>query len=251
MAKYGKWVAGSLGWVLGGPIGGLVGFLFGSMYDSMQAGSFEYKPLSGDSSYEPPQGNTKPGDFLVSLLVLSAAVMKADNKLLKSELDYVKDFLNRSFGTQGSAERLKALKEILNRDFNLYEVCNQIRYNMDYPSRLQLLHYLFGLAKSDGFVFDKEVDVIKMISGYLSINNSDFESIKSMFVANVNSDYLILEIDENISDEDLKKAYKKMAMQYHPDKVSHLGPDVHKQAEKKFQDLNAAYERIKKSRGIK
>lgn len=251
MAKYGKWVAGGLGWVLGGPIGGLLGFLFGSMYDSMQSGTYEYKPLEGASHYDPPQSNTKPGDFIISLMVLAAAVMKADNKLLKSELEYVKEFFNRSFGAQGNTQRLQALKEILDQDFNLHDVCNQIRYNMDYPSRLQLLHFLFGVAKADGAVLDSELVIIRTISGYLSISATDFESIKSMFIVSTLSDYKILEIDENITDEELKKAYKKMAMQYHPDKVSHLGPEVHKQAERKFQDLNAAYERIKKTRGMK
>lgn len=251
MAKYGKWVAGGLGWVLGGPIGALVGFLFGSMYDSMQAGTYEYKPISGDTSYDPPRSNTRPGDFEISLLVLAAAVMKADNKLLKSELDYIKEFFNRSFGSRGNTERLKMLKQILEKDINLYEVCNQIRYNMDYASRLQLIHFLFGIARADGVIPDSELNIIKTASGYLSISAADFDSIRAMFVPNTHSDYKILEIDENISDEDLKKAYKRMAMQYHPDKVSHLGPEVHKQAEKKFQELNAAFERIKKQRGMK
>ena len=71
-----------------------------------------------------------------------------------------------------------------------------------------------------------------------------------MFVREVDSSYKILEIEPNCSDEDLKKAYRKMAMKYHPDKVSHLGEEVKKSAEEKFREVGAAYEYIKKQRGI-
>ena len=131
--KYGKWVGGGLGWAFGGPIGAILGFAFGSMYDSMQTGKYEYKP-----------GATQRGDFNVSLLILSAAVMKADNKVTKSELDYVKAFLIRQFGPQAGQEQLLALREILKQDFNVSDVSRQIGQYMDYSSRLQLLHYLQG-----------------------------------------------------------------------------------------------------------
>jgi DnaJ like chaperone protein len=71
-----------------------------------------------------------------------------------------------------------------------------------------------------------------------------------MFVKDTDSAYKILEIEPNATNEEVKKAYKKMAVKYHPDKVSHLGEDVRKAAEEKFQNLNAAYNEIKKQRGI-
>jgi len=143
------------------------------------------------------------------------------------------------------------LRELLKKDINVQDVSHQIGQYMDYSSRLQLLHYLFGIAMSDGQVDATEIQMIQMIAGFMRISSSDYNSVKAMFVKDTGSAYQILEISPNATDEELKKAYKKMAIKYHPDKVSHLGEDVFKAAEDKFQELNSAYEEIKKQRGIK
>ncbi len=242
-SRYGKWVGGGLGWAFGGPIGGILGFVFGSMYDSMSSGTYEQ---SG-----PYAGQTRPADFSVSLLVLAAAVMKADEKVMRSELDYVKAFLRRQFGEQVATEQVRVLGEILKRDINLYEVCGQIRANMDYSSRLQLLHFLFGISSADGQFHSREVDVIEQIGNYLGLSSADYQSIKSMFIKDTTSAYKILEITPEASDDEVKKAYRKMAVKYHPDKVSHLGEDIQKAAKEKFQQVQDAYDKIKKERGIR
>lgn len=236
--RYAKWIGGGLGWAFGGPIGGILGFIFGTMVDGMQSGQFEYKP-------------TQSGDFSVSLLVLSAAVMRADGKVLKSELDYVRNFFIRQFGLEIANNRIQMLQELLKQDFNLPEVCLQIRQYMEYPSRLQLLHYLFGLSSADGQYSPQEVGMIGRIAGYLGIERQDYESIRAMFVKDLNSAYKVLETTPEVSDEKVKAAYRKMAIKYHPDKVAHLGDDIQIAAKEKFQQLSAAYEEIKKQRGMK
>ena len=238
--KYGKWIGGGLGWAFGGPIGAILGFAFGSMYDSMQGGKYAVKP-----------GTTGRGDFSASLLILTAAVMKADGRVTKSELEYVKAFLIRQFGPQAGQEQLLVLREILKQDYSVTDVSQQIARYMDYSSRLQLLHYLFGLSGSDGHTHQKEIDLINTISSYMGIKAADFGSIKAMFVKDINAAYQILEITPDANDEEIKKAYRKMAVKYHPDKVSHLGDDVKQAATEKFQKVQAAYEEIKKQRGIK
>lgn len=241
MAKYAKWLAGGLGWVLGGPIGGIMGFVVGSMVDTA-------------ADYLPQQGTSRPvttsGDFGVSLLILSAAVMKADGKVLKSELDYVRQFFQRQFGPTEAQQRMLMLREILKQEYSLHDVCTQIRHFMELPMRLQLLHYLFGIAMSDAHLHEDEVDMIRTISNYMGISEKDFESIKAMFVKDTKSAYKILEITPDATEEEIKKAYRKMAIKYHPDKVSHLGEAVQKASKEKFQQLNAAYEAIKKERGL-
>ncbi len=249
MAKYGKWVGLGLGWALGGPIGGLLGLAFGSMFDGMQSGSFEYK---GQQLYGAPGvKQTRPGDFAASLIVLAAAVMKADGKVLKSELDYVKDFFNRQFGAKLAIENMLVLRELLKQEINVRDVSQQIHTYMDHSSRLQLIHFLFGISSADGHVHTHEVEMIRKISDYLGIRTADFESIKAMFYKDVYGAYKILETTPDANEEELKKAYRKMATKYHPDKVTHLGEEFQKAANEKFQNLNSAWEQIKKERGLK
>ncbi len=242
MGGFGKWIGGGLGWVMGGPIGGLLGFLVGSMVDTA---------TPGQASYSRGAGSTTPGAFGVSLLVLIAAVMKADGKVVKSELDYVKQFFVRQFGKENAREASVMLRDLLKQEIPLRDVCEQINRNMDYSSRLQLLHLLFNISISDGLAQPSEINIIEKISGYLGISSSDFVSIRNMFVPETDSAYKILEIESSASDEEVKKAYRKMAVKYHPDKVNHLGDDFRKSAEEKFKMVNDAYERIKKERNIK
>lgn len=241
MAKFGKWIGGGLGWVIGGgPIGGIIGFAIGSLFDTP-----DLKNKTRRTSTV-----TTPGDFAMTLLVLVAAVMKADGKVLKSELNFVKKYFIQSFGEESANEALKMLRDILNQNIPVQSVGVQIKQNMDYSSRLQLLHLLFGVALADGKVDISELNAIASISGYMGVSSKDFESIRSMFVADVDSSYKILEVEKTATDDEVKKAYRKMAVKFHPDKVSHLGEDFQKKAKEKFQKVNEAYEQIKKERGI-
>ena len=234
---------GGLGWVLGGPIGAIVGYsLAGITGQSMN---------SYGSSYQRRQyPQTQPGDFIVCLLVLFGAVMKADNKMLKSELNFVKNFLSKQFSQNEVRNFMILFKDIIKQDYPLRDVCKQIVRSMDHPSRLELVHILFGLSNSDGQIDTSEINLLGTISGYLNINKNDFNSIKAMFVHDTLSDYNILEIDPNSTDDEVKKAYRKMAIKYHPDKVSHLGDELKNIAEEKFKSVNDAYQSIKKERKI-
>ena len=245
MSGIGKWIAGGLGWALGGPIGALFGFAIGSMFDGGTETTVYNTQNKSDKKY-----NTTKGDFDISLLVLSAAVMKADGVMLKAELDYVKDFFIRQFGKAFTEQRMVMFRELLKKDLHLPEVCEQIRSNMEHPTRLQLMYYLFGLAAADGSVHKEEYLVIEDIARRLAISEVDFKSLRAMYYKDTDSAYLVLEIDKTATDEELKKAYRKMAVKYHPDKINHLGDEVKKAATEKFQKVQDAYERIKKERGI-
>ncbi|NOZ73966.1 MAG: DnaJ domain-containing protein [FCB group bacterium] len=200
----------------------------------------------GGKSY--PQ--TRPGDFMVSLMVLFAAVMKADQKLLKSELDYVKEFLRKQFPASEVRNFMVLFKDILNQEYNLRDVARQIQRSMDHPSRLQLIHLLFGLAQADGRIDSSEVEMITKIGGYLNISSADFQSIKAMFMGDTDGAYHILEVNPDATNDEIKKAYRRMATKYHPDKVAHLGEDLRILAEEKFKAVNAAYQTLKQERGF-
>jgi DnaJ like chaperone protein len=237
-SSYAKWVGGGLGWAFGGPIGGILGFMFGSMFDGMNSGKYEY-------------GKTQTGDFAVSLLVLTAAVMKADGAAKKSELNYVKRFYENNFGAERAGQYIKMLGELLKQELDVRQVGMQIGQFMDYSSKMMLLQYLFGITQADGDYHPKEVEMVHVISGYMGIGQKDYESIKAMFIKDTGSAYQILEVSPDVSDEDLKKAYRELAKKHHPDKVAHLGEEVKRAAEEKFTKLNAAYEAIKVERGMK
>jgi DnaJ like chaperone protein len=202
------------------------------------------------STYTSVPYRTRPGDFGMSLLVLIAAMMKADGKVVKAELDYVKRFFVQQFGQSTSREALLMLKDILKKDIPVRDVCVQIRENMDYSSRLQLIHLLFNIAVADAVIHPSELDTIEKMSGYLGIVSSDFISIRNMFIPETDSSYKILEIEPSATDDEVKKAYRKMAVKYHPDKVSHLGEEFRKSADEKFKRVNEAYEKIKKERNM-
>ena len=140
-------------------------------------------------------------------------------------------------------------KDILNQDYHLRDVCRQIQRSMDHPSRLELVHVLFGLSQADGHIHPEEIKIIHTIARYMNVSENDFISIQAMFVRDSESDYKILEVSSDATDEEVKKAYRKMANKYHPDKVSHLGDELQKLAEEKFKSVNDAYQTIKKQRG--
>ena len=239
---FGKWIAGALGWAMFGPIGGILGYYFASRVEKLADSAVVY---GEDQSWNQGQRNS----FLMSLLVLSAAVIKADGKTTSQELSTLRSFFARNFGPQAGNEAEEIVKDLLSKDFNLYEVCGQIRSCMDYSQRLQLYHYLVGLGASDG-LHKSETDVLEVIASYIGLSKAEVDSIFAQFRPSNDSNYRVLEITPEATDEEVKKAYRKMAVKYHPDKVATLGEDVQKAAEEKFKAISQAYDAICKERGI-
>ena len=246
MAKFAKWIGGSLGWAFFGPIGGILGFALGSIIDSDEV---QKRTSTGSRSHFSGKARTTTtGDFVLSLLILTATVMKADGRVLKSELDYVKEYFVQTFGIAAAKEAMLMLRDLLKKRIPVEGITAQIKQNLDYSSRLQLLHFLYGISKADGKVNKSELEIIELIAFRIGINQRDKESIKSMFYKYVDSAYKVLEIAQNATDEEVKKAYRKMAVKYHPDKVSYLGEDFQRIAKDKFQKVNEAFKKIKKER---
>jgi len=246
MANFSKWLGAGLGWTFAGPIGGILGFVFGSFVDEFSQSEL----LEANKNVQSKQ-STQSGDFEISLLVLAAIVIKSDGGVDKRELDFVRSSFISMYGKDRANHAFKLFKGIIsNNKISTRQVCMQINKHMNHPSRLQLLHFLFGVAKADGMVTERELHKINTIAGYLNINQYDFSSIKAMFYNEVDSSYKILEIDKSASTDELKKAYRRMVKKYHPDKLQNLGPEHVKGAEEKFREVQKAYEHIQKERGL-
>lgn len=238
----GKWIVGGLGWAMFGPLGGILGYYFASRMERL---SEEAAQQGETQSWNQGQRNS----FLMSLLVLSASVIKADGKITDKETATLRAFFARNFGTWAADEAEELVREIANKDYNLYDVCVQIRSCMDYSQRLQLYHYLVSLGACDG-LHQREIDILETIATYIGLSKTEVDSIFAQFRPGNDSNYRILEITPDATDDEVKKAYRKMAVKYHPDKVATLGEDVQKAAEEKFKAVSQAYEAICRERGI-
>lgn len=247
MGSFTKWLGAGLGWSFGGPIGALLGYIIANVIDG-----FSKKDIQDFRSQAQNHDNeTHSGDFEISLLILSSFVIKADGKIDQRELDFVRAYFVKMYGKDRANNAFRLFKGIMqNKDISVRQISLQIRQQMQHASRLQLMHYLFALAKADEIVTPDELEMLHKIAGYLYINSNDFESIKAMFYDDSENAYKILEIEKTATDKELKAAYRKMVKKHHPDKVRHLGKEHLKGAEEKFLKIQEAYEIIKKERGL-
>lgn len=234
-----------VGWFLGGPLGALAGLALGSIFDAD-----EQPGVKGRGQGVAGSRGTSRSDYAASLIVLVAAVMKADGRVMKSELDYVRRYFVSRFGQAVANDALTMLRDMLKQDIPLRDVTRQLAANLQYSYRLEMLHFLYGIAAADGQVSEKEQLTLDEIGGYMGVTDLDYQSIRAMFVNQGDAAYTILEIEPTASDDEVKKAFRKMAMKYHPDKVGNLGEDFKKVAREKFRKVQEAYEQIKKERGM-
>ncbi len=252
-----KILGGGIGWALGGPLGALLGLAAGQLIGEMNSG-----PEEGSTKKHFSRKPNQTGDFHISLLVLSALVIKADGKIDQRELDEVRLNFVRMFGKEKANESFSLFKSLLKEKIDLEEITVQIRRHINYSARLQVLDYLFKIANSDGTIVQDEVDVIRKIATHLYIRTNDFNSIYAMYgrkyyrgtstkINNKEANYKILEIEISATDDEVKKAYRKLVRKYHPDKLQGLGEDVIEAGREKFIKVQDAYEEICKERGIK
>ena len=244
----GKWILGTLGFVLGGPIGSIIGVLIASLFEKSGVDN----QASSRTSRTYRTQRTTAGDVNVSIIVLIACVIKSDGRVLKSEINYIKPFLLRTFGEAGAKQALLLLKELLKQDIDAKAVAQQIGQHINYSTRLELVHLLLAVANADGELHELELEIISSISMNMSVQDADYQSILALYQRgkDANWAYTALEITPSATNEEVKKAYRRMAMKYHPDKVANAGEEIRQQATDKFRAINEAYEHIKQQRGI-
>jgi len=242
-----------IGFFSSGFFGAIVGFMIGSYVDYAYGAEDNTSYNQGSfNSYGGYQTNqVQPSDFKNSLLILIAAVMKADGVAMKSELDLVKSMLLRTYGEQESRNMLLQLREYLKKEHNLNQVCRNLRNRMSYSPRLELVHILFRISRADGIISEAEISLIQQVATQLGVSHTDYLSLKAMFVESADADFKILDVSNSASEDEVKKAYRKLAMRFHPDRLQGLSEGEKKSAETKFLRVQKAYENIKKKKGWK
>lgn len=238
-----------LGFALGGMPGALIGLmvgLFATRASYVDDGPPPRRPYAQPNAEPTPRSR----DISMPILVLSAAVMKADGRVVHAELDFMKAFCINQFGEMRARERLLRLREILKREIPVHDACFQIKSTISYSARLDLLQVLFRLAEADQRVSKAEAAMLESIGRLLGIAQAEYKRIAQVFVPETGDAYQLLGLDSSASDEELKKAYRRKAMELHPDRYAQQGEAAQKAANAKFQELNAAWEAIKRERSL-
>ncbi len=195
--------------------------------------------------------SVSPADFELNLLSLCSIVIKADGQVSQREMDYVRQYFVGTYGKEKANAIFRTFNEVnKKREISAERICTFLTQRTRYEVRLQLLHFLFGIAQADGSISIPEINKLREIAGYLRVGLGDFESIMAMFVKSADNSYKILEIEKSATDQEVKKAYRDMAKKYHPDRVNTQDEAIKKGAEEKFKEVQRAYETIQKERGI-
>ncbi|MBC2838378.1 TerB family tellurite resistance protein [Robiginitalea sp. SC105] len=239
-----KWFGAFVGYLFLRLPGAIIGFLLGSLIDGSTA-----RTGSVFTSFSKQQ--VSPADFELNLLSLCSIIIKADGQVSQQELDYVRQYFLSTYGKEKANAIFRTFNEVIKkREISGQRICAYLNQRTRYEVRLQLVHFLFGIAQADGHVSEAELRKLRELAGYLQIRSSDFESIMAMFVKSVDNAYTILEIERTATDDEVKKAYRNMAKKYHPDRVNTQDEAIKRGAEEKFKEVQKAYEAIQRERGL-
>lgn len=273
---FSKWIGGFLGLQIGGPLGALAGFALGAFIDKLQTeDASDGNVYDGDGTYgddgsqqeqyrrhEKRSAEGERNTFRFSLLVLASYIISADGKIMHSEMNVVRQWLRTNFGEEAVREGEQILLRLFEQQKvmgavaygdTVMKCCEQLRGMMTYEQRLQLLHFLSMIAQADGVVSHEEVSALRQCAAGLGLSPEEVDRMLNLHDAGSSLDaaYKVLGMNASASDDELKRAYRRLALQNHPDRVASLGEDVRRAAEKKLQEINAAKETIWKARGIR
>ena len=222
--------------------GAVLGFVIGSLLDQASRSNPPFRP--------PGQGLSK-SSFELKLLALAAVVIKADGTILKEELRYVRNYFIGQYGTQRAQEIFQTFNEEIKKESQSVAGLGMdfVRGTV-YATRVQILHFLFGIALADGNMSESEEAKLREIALAMRLRSQDFNRIKAMFVKETGQAFKILEVSPKATNEEVKKAYRALVKKYHPDRIKTEDEALLKGAQQKFIQIQEAYEAIKKEKGF-
>lgn len=251
----GFWLGGIIGWATFGPIGAAIGAFIGHsiLKDDDSPVSSNY---IGTNEQEVQEGQRN--SFLLSMLVLASYVIKADGRIMHSEMEFVRQFLRTNFGEIAVSQGDQILRRLFenakqqgDEQFKrqIQDSCLQVNFNTEYSERLQLLNFLCLIAEADGSIDESEIVALKEIAAWMQMPEGEIDSLLHLKGDTLEDAYKVLGVSPDATEWEVKTAYRKLVLQHHPDRVAKLGEDVRQAAEKKFKEISAAKERIWKARG--
>ena len=258
---YGKIVAGALGLLLGGPIGLLVGLFIGHSFD---------KGLIKTLQFGSPENIERiKTSFFETTCLLLGYLAKADGRISQQEIDHTEALFSQMGLTGDQRTRAKTLfRQGASAEFNLEQTIASFLSNCGPQKKLQqtLLLFLISLALADQGIDQAEHEALQQIATLMGFSVAQLEQLLRMAQAqgqfhsggagqstgtSLSDAYDALGVTETASDKEVKRAYRKLMSQNHPDKLIAQGvpEDMIKIATEKSQDISGAYDMIRKYRG--
>ncbi len=210
------------------------------------------------ATYEASQSESH-NRFVWLLVNILVNISKIDGQVTKEEISTIQRFFQLNLGyNQTKMLWVKDLiKEAISSDATLEGLLEEFRSTFTYEPRLILLELVYQILYTKSVVPEDELQIARNIATYLEISVYDQRTIEAKYkyrnqqqqsttVAAENRNYEVLGLEPGASQEEIKKAYRKLSMKYHPDKVRHLGEEFRIIAEKKMKEINAAYDYFKK-----
>jgi len=210
------------------------------------------------SQYESNQSEAR--NAFVSLLVhILVRVAHLDGHISRAEQAIIVNFfrVNLNYNQEQIFWVKELIKDAAQDNRSLDSLLAEFKGQFSYQPRVLLLELVFQVLSSDHQLDAKETTLTEQIAAYLEINQYDFISIRNRYFyhqqqqsrSQAFSDshyYEVLGLKQGASQEDIKKAYRALSKEYHPDKVSHLGEEFRVVAEEKMKEINVAYQELKK-----
>jgi DnaJ like chaperone protein len=198
--------------------------------------------------------------FVFLLVNILVHIAKSDGHFTKSELQTMLNFFQQSLRyNQDQMYWVKQLiKEARDAEQNLEELLIEFRRTFAYEPRLILLELIYQILYTKDPVVEQELDQARKIAVFLQIKEYDQRTIEAKYryghqgggygggTVSEEQYYAVLGLQSGADFVTIKKTYRKLSMQYHPDKVAHLGEEFKAVAEEKMKEINAAYDFFKK-----
>jgi DnaJ like chaperone protein len=249
MGWFGKIMGGGVGFMLGGPLGALIGATLGHALvdEQVRIERAEAGPMSTTEQ--------RQAVFFTAVFAMLGKVAKADGRVCEMEVAAVQAFMRDQLRLDPAARQfaIGIFSESKESDVPFEEYAHQFGQVFADNQALRTMFYqvLFSVAMVDGVLHPAEEALLRAAPAPLGLPADTFETVRRQFVPDLSHHYAVLGLESGAGLAEVKKAYRRLAAEYHPDKVVSKGlpEDFLRFAEQKFKEINEAYTAITRAQG--